>query len=670
MAIASLSKLNLSESNPIVMRDLRVSLRGPRAFIGHGACLVALIAFTLAGYNLAVPGAGATELDPAEIQGRLGQFYRFVVGALIVLVTFMAPALTAASIVSEKQKLTFDLLVTTPMSPAQMLAGKLLSSIAYVLLLLSLSLPALSLCVILGGATLPDVLQTYALLVIEGVLLAAVGLNSSCSAKNVLSATLKTYGIVALVFVLVVVALRPYLPVNRLVTLSVGAIDVPLWIPAALLAMVVVWVLLSAAAEKMGLSERQTVSSLRLKILVLSFIGAFACAWVAFHPSLPVLGLAPVSGIVPVTGIGLSGRWVGEAAIFRLVALVFALGLPFLPSLFVPALEADSPGGQSVSGRYNWRCMFKGEHSGSLPYFHLWLYVCLVGASTALLVTSLVSGSMAQSNSISIGTMPHFGTPMAGTGYPAYQFQYPAQSVPFTQGQSQTYPYQYSPPGPQVRGILRVRRSWFVGATRHPLQGQLTGPRSIPVAVATVGLIAIAALGLLLWALGAHVARRERGRQFSGQLKTAALVVAALFSVFVIGISANKADLQADELCLIGSFVYFSVFGLFMWSLSRLAFWITGNSRTARPMAFFSWIFLAALPWAVMAVAEQGYGLQYAFNGPLRSIWILSPLNTQEGFGDALETVVIVTIISMVVFPCWRVFCPRKPYVPETGGAK
>src|SRR5690348_15834778 len=67
------------------------------------------------------------------------------------VLTFITPALTAGAITGERERQTLDLQLCAPISAVGLLWGKLVGSMAYVLLVLLLLAPVFSLTLLLGG---------------------------------------------------------------------------------------------------------------------------------------------------------------------------------------------------------------------------------------------------------------------------------------------------------------------------------------------------------------------------------------------------------------------------------------------------------------------------------------------------------------------------------------
>ncbi len=87
----------------------------------------------------------------------LGQFF---------LVTLVAPTFAAGSITGEKERKTYEMLLASPLDPVTILIGKLLSSLAYLVLLIISTLPLMILCFLLGGILLSEIVRAYLILIL------------------------------------------------------------------------------------------------------------------------------------------------------------------------------------------------------------------------------------------------------------------------------------------------------------------------------------------------------------------------------------------------------------------------------------------------------------------------------------------------------------------------
>lgn len=115
------------------------------------------------------------------------------------LVLFIVPAITSGSISGEREKQTLDILLTTKLSPFQIILGKLASSINMMVLLAFSSLPILALTFSIGGITIWDLLEFMVLIVVTAVYIGSIGIFFSTLFKRTTAATVATYGILILV---------------------------------------------------------------------------------------------------------------------------------------------------------------------------------------------------------------------------------------------------------------------------------------------------------------------------------------------------------------------------------------------------------------------------------------------------------------------------------------
>lgn len=109
------------------------------------------------------------------------------------LLAFVTPALTAGTISGEKERQTFDILISTKLSAAGVVLGKLAASLSYVFLLIIVSLPLFSLVFLLGGVTLGDLLGTFLIYLVTTVYIAAWGMFFSAIFRRTQIATVATY---------------------------------------------------------------------------------------------------------------------------------------------------------------------------------------------------------------------------------------------------------------------------------------------------------------------------------------------------------------------------------------------------------------------------------------------------------------------------------------------
>ncbi len=161
--------------NPILTRDVRTRLRSKDTaeFIFFASIAVAAGAFV----PLLMTASDLS--DPLQTASAARQVFFWLTMTLVALAALVGPSLTADSITQERATGALELLVATPMRPRQILAGKLAGAVAVLMLLISPSLPLFGLCYLFHGASGPQVLGVFSLLLATLVLAALVGVTQS-----------------------------------------------------------------------------------------------------------------------------------------------------------------------------------------------------------------------------------------------------------------------------------------------------------------------------------------------------------------------------------------------------------------------------------------------------------------------------------------------------------
>ncbi len=179
-------RLQLS-ANPVLVKELRGRMRGPRAYLFLTATLALLGAVSYGLYRIALASAQSFGGGPVLLGGPAGSSNppSFVIGqsvfiglvflALIVICA-IAPSLTAGAISGEHERKTFDLLMATPLRPSSILFGKLAAALSYVVLILLAAVPLVSLSFVFGGVAMIDMIQALLLLLGYALTYSVIGL--------------------------------------------------------------------------------------------------------------------------------------------------------------------------------------------------------------------------------------------------------------------------------------------------------------------------------------------------------------------------------------------------------------------------------------------------------------------------------------------------------------
>lgn len=186
----------------IMVKELRSRMRGRRAFVVLTLYLALLATIAYGVYlavaplarNAAAAGLGEAEFQAANVSSLIGMAIFSVLSILqIVLVSVVAPAFTAGQISLEREKQTLDLLVTTPLRPGAIVIGKLVTALAFVVLMILAAIPISGLVLMYGGAQVMDIVRQQAVLLATAIGFGSVGIFASALTKRTQTATVVTY---------------------------------------------------------------------------------------------------------------------------------------------------------------------------------------------------------------------------------------------------------------------------------------------------------------------------------------------------------------------------------------------------------------------------------------------------------------------------------------------
>ena len=180
--------------NPIIVRELRTRMRGARPYIVLSLFLMILVAVGYGFFSLIMQQQrfGGTILSP-----QIGQaLFSGLAFTQLILVVFLAPAMTSAAISGEREQLTYELLVATPLPPIRILWGKLIGALSYLFLLIFASVPIYSVVLMFGGVDLLMLAKTIVLLIITTITCGTIGIFCSSIYRRTSLATLVSYGVI------------------------------------------------------------------------------------------------------------------------------------------------------------------------------------------------------------------------------------------------------------------------------------------------------------------------------------------------------------------------------------------------------------------------------------------------------------------------------------------
>jgi ABC-2 type transport system permease protein len=181
-------------TNPVLTRELRGRIRGWRALVILIVylSLTGLITFLVYAASASSFSNGVNDVEAGRSIGKA--IFITVMIATLVQVCVITPALTAGAISGEKERQSYDLLITTLLSPVQIILGKLTSALAFAMLLIFASLPMAGLSFLFGGVSGTELLIGVAGLAATAICYATVGVFWSTVMRSTLAATVMSLG--------------------------------------------------------------------------------------------------------------------------------------------------------------------------------------------------------------------------------------------------------------------------------------------------------------------------------------------------------------------------------------------------------------------------------------------------------------------------------------------
>jgi len=186
--------------NPILEKDIKTKMRGWRTPVLLSIYLLflglVLFLFFLASDQL-FDVYGYSTFNPRIAVNAYNVIALFQFALLMLIV----PAITATAISGERERQTLDLMLCSDISTWSIVFGKLVVSIAHIMLLVFASLPILGTVFLFGGITLGEVILLFLFYAITALMAASLGIFLSTLFRKNVTAIITTYiclGILAL----------------------------------------------------------------------------------------------------------------------------------------------------------------------------------------------------------------------------------------------------------------------------------------------------------------------------------------------------------------------------------------------------------------------------------------------------------------------------------------
>ena len=178
--------------NPIVKKDLQVTARSMRFSWGLFAYEAVVALAFLLGLSSIQSGVDGYYGD-GNIYQELINLFPVLAIAQVCIVSLIVPVMTASSISGEKERQTFDIMMTTCMSPLSIVFGKVSSAVLRVLFYVMGSLPVMALSFVVGGLSWSVLFYFVLAVIVLSVFAGSIGILCSSLCRRSISAVILTF---------------------------------------------------------------------------------------------------------------------------------------------------------------------------------------------------------------------------------------------------------------------------------------------------------------------------------------------------------------------------------------------------------------------------------------------------------------------------------------------
>jgi ABC-2 type transport system permease protein len=192
--------------NPIVKKDLQVTARSMRfswGLFAYDAVLV--LAFLLA--TAVIQASCDNYYSNSNIYSKLIYLFPVLAVAQVFIVALIVPIITASSISGEKERQTFDIMLTTCMSPFSIVLGKVVSAVIRILFFVAAGMPVMALSFVVGGLAWSSLFYFVLTIILLSVLSGSIGIFCSSFCRKSISAVVLSFAVYFVIYVLTFVPL-------------------------------------------------------------------------------------------------------------------------------------------------------------------------------------------------------------------------------------------------------------------------------------------------------------------------------------------------------------------------------------------------------------------------------------------------------------------------------
>lgn len=184
----------MTRLNPIIKREIEIRSRSLTLPVMMSVMNAVLFAVGLAGVSAEIL---RMKVSYALNYGAFLEIYAAVIILQYVLVLFTAPVFTADCIAGERERGTFDLLLTTQLTAKDIVLEKFSSALLSISILIISGLPAMLVPLMFGGVYIQSTIFIMLIMIIEAAEIMSVGMLISSFCRSSVQSIAISYAVLA-----------------------------------------------------------------------------------------------------------------------------------------------------------------------------------------------------------------------------------------------------------------------------------------------------------------------------------------------------------------------------------------------------------------------------------------------------------------------------------------
>lgn len=206
--------------NPVLRNETKIAVRSIKFTLMILAYVAVLAIAVMIYYNVINSEAFYNGLNLKSSTN----FYVVMAVVQAALLFSIVPSLSSTAICSEREKQTLDILLSTKLTPLQIIIGKISSSSLRVIILIISMMPLYAVGSLMGGIKISYILQLIFFFIINTIFMASIGVFISTCVKTSKVSTTLTYllivfiylGVIAIAFGILAFSTYQYYNANNL----------------------------------------------------------------------------------------------------------------------------------------------------------------------------------------------------------------------------------------------------------------------------------------------------------------------------------------------------------------------------------------------------------------------------------------------------------------------